>query len=100
MSRGNNVRGPTSALTEFLRVSVSFGVVIGYVLKLWRRQESGITPTTVARRARTREVPQPEAGPSNAGQNEEAVEEEQPQVRQYTQQFPHSILMQTPSIPE
>lgn len=47
MSRGNNVRGPTSALTEFLR-------------------ESGITPTTIARRARTRVSQlQQEAGPSN-----------------------------------
>ncbi|KAF8638840.1 hypothetical protein AX17_001898 [Amanita inopinata Kibby_2008] len=53
MSRraSNNVRGPTSALTEFLR-------------------ESGITPTTVARRAATRNQDQPEqtqqpvAGPS------------------------------------
>ncbi|CAL1703119.1 unnamed protein product [Somion occarium] len=53
MSRRNNVRGPTSALTEFLK-------------------ESGITPTTIARRARTRQVEQPaqlEAGPSNAQQN-------------------------------
>ncbi|TCD69896.1 hypothetical protein EIP91_005720 [Steccherinum ochraceum] len=59
MSRRNNVRGPTSALTEFLR-------------------ESGITPTTIARRARTREVPQPVAGPSNSGQDaeEENAEED------------------------
>ncbi|KZT03383.1 RNI-like protein [Laetiporus sulphureus 93-53] len=51
MSRRNNVRGPTSALTEFLR-------------------ESGITPTTIARRVRTREAAAQEAvsGPSNAGQ--------------------------------
>ncbi|KAH9920184.1 RNI-like protein [Amylocystis lapponica] len=51
MSRRNNVRGPTSALTEFLR-------------------ESGITPTTIARRVRTQAQtapqPQTEAGPSNA----------------------------------
>ncbi|KAH9923728.1 RNI-like protein [Epithele typhae] len=54
MSRRNNVRGPTSALTEFLR-------------------ESGITPTTIARRARTRQVPQdqPTAGPSNQAQGEQ-----------------------------
>ncbi|THH34122.1 hypothetical protein EUX98_g168 [Antrodiella citrinella] len=57
MSRRNNVRGPTSALTEFLR-------------------ESGITPTTIARRARTREVPQPVAGPSNTGQDDEASDNE------------------------
>ncbi|KAI9570701.1 RNI-like protein [Boletus coccyginus] len=37
--RGNNVRGPTSALTEFLR-------------------ESGINPATIARRAATRNQPQ------------------------------------------
>ncbi|KAI0933361.1 hypothetical protein AcV5_005524 [Taiwanofungus camphoratus] len=53
MSRRNNVRGPTSALTEFLR-------------------ESGITPTTIARRARAQSANQspPEAGSSNAAQNE------------------------------
>ncbi|KAI0074674.1 RNI-like protein [Panus rudis PR-1116 ss-1] len=52
MSRNNNVRGPTSALTEFLR-------------------ESGITPTTIARRTRTRQVEaQPVAGPSNPRQNQ------------------------------
>ncbi|KAG5642850.1 hypothetical protein DXG03_002027 [Asterophora parasitica] len=45
MSRNNNVRGPTSALTEFLRAS-------------------GITPTTVARRAATQNDDQPVAGPS------------------------------------
>ncbi|KAI8974163.1 RNI-like protein [Trametes punicea] len=47
MSRRNNVRGPSSALTEFLR-------------------ESGITPTTVARRAQARQATeaQPAAGPS------------------------------------
>jgi hypothetical protein len=52
MSR-NNVRGPTSALTEFLR-------------------ESGITPTTIARRVATADAANsnhPVAGPSNAGQN-------------------------------
>jgi DNA repair protein RAD7 len=52
MSR-NNVRGPTSALTEFLR-------------------ESGITPTTIARRRATADAAngnQPVAGPSNAAQN-------------------------------
>ncbi|KIP02584.1 hypothetical protein PHLGIDRAFT_130667 [Phlebiopsis gigantea 11061_1 CR5-6] len=58
----NNVRGPTSALTEFLR-------------------ESGITPTTIAQRARTREVPQPIAGPSSAAGengNENEADGEQP----------------------
>jgi hypothetical protein len=57
MSR-NNVRGPTSALTEFLR-------------------ESGITPTTIARRrarAEAANANQPEAGPSNAGQNADGDE--------------------------
>ncbi|KAL0958192.1 hypothetical protein HGRIS_000355 [Hohenbuehelia grisea] len=62
MSR-NNVRGPTSALTEFLRTQ-------------------GITPTTVARRAATRaqnqDENQPEAGPSTPrrrgnGSTEEAA---------------------------
>ncbi|KAF8237013.1 RNI-like protein [Tricholoma matsutake] len=51
MSRTNNVRGPTSALTEFLR-------------------ESGITPTTVARRVATRDQ-QPIAGPSGTQANGE-----------------------------
>ena len=64
MSR-NNVRGPTSALTEFLR-------------------ESGITPTTVARRSATANAAnanQAVAGPSNAGQragnNQNEDDEEQ-----------------------
>ncbi|KAJ6629505.1 hypothetical protein B0H10DRAFT_2428441 [Mycena sp. CBHHK59/15] len=42
----NNVRGPTSALTEFLR-------------------SAGITATTIARRVATQEQNQPVAGPSN-----------------------------------
>ncbi|KAK7005945.1 Dna dependent atpase, partial [Favolaschia claudopus] len=42
-----NVRGPMSALTEFLR-------------------STGITPTTIARRVATQQQNQPEAGPSNA----------------------------------
>ncbi|KAG2096348.1 RNI-like protein [Suillus discolor] len=65
--RGNNVRGPTSALTEFLR-------------------ESGINPTTIARRVATQNQPesrsqdQSVAGPSNSGDNVEDVpEEEQPE---------------------
>ncbi|KAH7906208.1 RNI-like protein [Hygrophoropsis aurantiaca] len=51
MSRRNNVRGPTSALTEFLR-------------------ESGINPATIARRVATQNQPQPQptAGPSNPPQ--------------------------------
>ncbi|KAL6308529.1 RNI-like protein [Sparassis latifolia] len=51
--RANQVIGPTSALTEFLR-------------------ESGITATTVARRVRTRNTnqQQPAAGPSNTAQDE------------------------------
>lgn len=65
MSR-NNVRGPSSALTEFLR-------------------ESGITPTTIARRHRAREEAvnaanaanqEGVAGPSNAGQHDEAGNDE------------------------
>ncbi|KAI0713902.1 RNI-like protein [Earliella scabrosa] len=59
MSRRNNVRGPTSALTEFLR-------------------ESGITPTTIARRAQTRQAQaaaaQPAAGPSNQPQQDGDVD--------------------------
>ena len=64
MSR-NNVRGPTSALTEFLR-------------------ESGITPTTIARRRATVDAAnasQPVAGPSNAaqiaGEDENGEDDEQ-----------------------
>ncbi|KAI0697087.1 RNI-like protein [Cerioporus squamosus] len=71
MSRRNNVRGPTSALTEFLR-------------------ESGITPTTIARRAQTRQnaQAQPVAGPSNQGQEEqEDVEMEDAQEGQDTAQL-------------
>ncbi|KAG1725017.1 RNI-like protein [Suillus paluster] len=66
--RGNNVRGPTSALTEFLR-------------------ESGINPTTIARRVATQNQPENQsqdqsvAGPSNAGDNvEEQQEESVPQA--------------------
>ncbi|PSR79176.1 hypothetical protein PHLCEN_2v7147 [Hermanssonia centrifuga] len=56
MSRNrNNIRGPTSALTEFLK-------------------ESGITPTTIARRVRTREVERPTAGPSTSAQQENGNE--------------------------
>ncbi|KAH9483476.1 DNA repair protein rhp7 [Psilocybe cubensis] len=59
MSR-NNVRGPTSALTEFLRAS-------------------GITPSTIASRAATRNQQraeeQPVAGPSRAANVEEAEPE-------------------------
>ncbi|KAG1884673.1 RNI-like protein [Suillus subluteus] len=60
--RGNNVRGPTSALTEFLR-------------------ESGINPTTIARRVATQNQPENQqdtsvAGPSNSGDNLEDVPEE------------------------
>ncbi|KAJ7879641.1 RNI-like protein [Mycena olivaceomarginata] len=43
----SNVRGPMSALTDFLR-------------------STGITPTTIARRVATQQQNQPEAGPSNA----------------------------------
>ncbi|KAF9447166.1 RNI-like protein [Macrolepiota fuliginosa MF-IS2] len=56
MSRANNVRGPTSALTEFLR-------------------QSGIDATSIARRAATRNAgnqqqggEEPEARPSNSNQ--------------------------------
>ncbi|TFY82775.1 hypothetical protein EWM64_g1228 [Hericium alpestre] len=53
---GNNVRGPTSALTEFLR-------------------ESGITATTIARRGRNanrteQQNEEPGAGPSNSNEDE------------------------------
>ncbi|EKM54908.1 uncharacterized protein PHACADRAFT_259073 [Phanerochaete carnosa HHB-10118-sp] len=72
MRRPNNVRGPASALTEFLK-------------------ESGITHTTIARRARTRQVAQPEpvAGPSRqqAGDNEagdgDVAENAENQEREY-----------------
>ncbi|THH08605.1 hypothetical protein EW146_g8939 [Bondarzewia mesenterica] len=57
MSR-NNVRGPTSALTEFLK-------------------ESGITAASIARRVRTRHNPADPsaAGPSNTSQAQGEVEE-------------------------
>ncbi|KAG2066384.1 RNI-like protein [Suillus decipiens] len=61
--RGNNVRGPTSALTEFLR-------------------ESGINPATIARRVATQNQPRniAVAGPSASGNNVEDVPEgEQPE---------------------
>ncbi|KAF8891110.1 hypothetical protein CPB84DRAFT_1939292 [Gymnopilus junonius] len=69
MSR-NNVRGPTSALTEFLR-------------------DSGITPTTIARRAATRAQPQaaeqneeqPVAGPSRAPDAESSARSGRPRRR-------------------
>ncbi|KAF9488954.1 RNI-like protein [Pleurotus eryngii] len=50
MSRRNNVRGPASALTDFL-------------------QASGITTAVIRRRAATRRDP-PEGGPSNVAQDE------------------------------
>ncbi|KAK0230718.1 RNI-like protein [Armillaria fumosa] len=52
----NNVRGPTSALTEFLR-------------------DSGITATTIARRAAT--ANRPAAGPSNVSEEANDVEADQ-----------------------
>ncbi|KAF5386700.1 hypothetical protein D9615_002106 [Tricholomella constricta] len=55
MSRNNNVRGPTSALTEFLKAS-------------------GITPTTIARRAATQQDEQPVAGPSGSRDDDGDVE--------------------------
>ncbi|KAI0365137.1 RNI-like protein [Pilatotrama ljubarskyi] len=61
--RNNNVRGPSSALTEFLR-------------------ESGITPTTIARRVQLRQAneAQPAAGPSTQPQeDQEDVEMEDAQ---------------------
>jgi DNA repair protein RAD7 len=60
MSR-NNVRGPTSALTEFLKVGPQFRPT--HLTELFY-QESGITPTTIARRREAQR--QPVAGPSNA----------------------------------
>ncbi|KAK0453698.1 RNI-like protein [Armillaria borealis] len=57
----NNVRGPTSALTEFLR-------------------DSGITATTIARRAAT--ANRPAAGPSNAPEEADDVEADQEDVAQ------------------
>ncbi|OAX34998.1 RNI-like protein [Rhizopogon vinicolor AM-OR11-026] len=63
--RRNNVRGPTSALTEFLR-------------------ESGINPDTIARRVATQnhqaENQSPSvAGPSNSGDNAEGAPEQEQQ---------------------
>ena len=53
MSRSNNVHGPASALTEFLR-------------------EAGITPTTIARRTATRnDLAAAAAGPSTAARDED-----------------------------
>ncbi|KAK0242833.1 RNI-like protein [Armillaria nabsnona] len=57
----NNVRGPTSALTEFLR-------------------DSGITATTIARRAAT--ANRPAAGPSSAPEQAENIEADQEDVAQ------------------
>jgi DNA repair protein RAD7 len=62
MSRRNNVRGPTSALTEFLK-------------------ENNITPTTIATRAATQNQPQPVAGSSNAEQANVEDEAENPTRR-------------------
>ena len=61
MSESNNVRGPASALTEFLR-------------------EVGITPTTIARRTATRNDPNglaaPAAGPSSVAQDQDGEQGE------------------------
>lgn len=70
MSRTNNVRGPTSALTEFLRVGGNFAFGQSRILVSSVFQESGITPTTVARRVATRDQ-QPIAGPSGTQANGE-----------------------------
>lgn len=75
MSR-NNVRGPTSALTEFLRVCELYDLSTFWRLNHIFFQESGITPTTIARRAATREQ-QPVAGPSGLRENAEEETEQQ-----------------------
>ena len=71
MSSSNNVRGPASALTEFLR-------------------EAGITPTTIARRTATRNNPNglAAAGPSSSAAqdqegegNDDEGEERRPKKR-------------------
>jgi hypothetical protein len=76
MSRSNNVRGPTSALTEFLKVCQIDDISTVLETQSHFFQESGITPTTVARRVATREQ-QPVAGPSGLRTNvEEEAEQE------------------------
>jgi DNA repair protein RAD7 len=71
MSRRNNVRGPTSALTEFLKVIIiNYRARCFFITDLLLFQSQGITPTTIAARAATRTQNQvqvePEAGPSTA----------------------------------
>lgn len=95
MSRSNNVRGPASALTEFLR-------------------EAGITPTTIARRNATRNdanglaAAAAAAGPSNAAQggdgeqgeegeeNGEEREEASPRRRTRVCTLVHHFILQQP----
>lgn len=69
-------------MTEFLKVSRSRPISEAKVTDRWLLKESGITPTTIARRVRTREVAQPVAGSSAAVEtrdvdsaNQDAVEE-------------------------
>ncbi|KAJ7646796.1 RNI-like protein [Roridomyces roridus] len=67
MAQRNGVRGPMSALTEFLR-------------------STGITPTTIARRVATQEQPQPEAGPSRprgSRRNTAAADDEAEEEQEY-----------------
>ncbi|KAJ3807138.1 RNI-like protein [Lentinula lateritia] len=66
-SRRNNVRGPTSALTDFLRASIDT-----FISDL----EQNITPTTVATRVATQN--QPAAGSSNSAQTPDSAEEPVP----------------------
>ncbi|KAH6899224.1 DNA dependent ATPase [Coprinopsis sp. MPI-PUGE-AT-0042] len=74
MSRraSNNVRGPTSALTAFLRVCAP----------IWQhRIDAGITHATIARRRATQQQPdnaQPQAGPSTAPQDNDDQAEASP----------------------
>lgn len=69
MSR-NNVRGPTSALTEFLRVSQQCKPLKSALTQERCPKESGITATSIARRAN-----QAAPGPSNL-RNETEIEEQ------------------------
>ena len=67
MSR-NNVRGPTSALTEFLKVSQHHILEFDQECLKDRLQASGITATSIARRNATRDR-EPVAGPSGTREN-------------------------------
>lgn len=79
MSHPNNVRGPTSALTEFLRVLVIFFPLHCSRNLSFPLQESGISVATIARRARnTRNQRQGQEDPTAVSSRQNETESAEP----------------------